>query len=74
MKRYVWLILDIDNSSDSDKVYDIINKNREELGKVYYYSRWRKYVFEPIADTFYDSKCLLEISDLIKELKKWKQR
>jgi len=34
-----------------------------ELGSVYWYSHWRKYVFAPKAGTIYDTSCLSEISD-----------
>jgi len=68
--KYVELKYDKENSSENDSVYIIVDKYDDELGRVYYYSKWRKYVFEPHESTFYDWKCLNEISDLIKELKK----
>lgn len=37
-----------------------------ELGSVKWYAYWRKYVFEPIADTVYDAGCLSKLSSFCK--------
>jgi hypothetical protein len=35
------------------------------LGRIAWYSSWRRYVFFPAADTIFDVKCLLEITGFI---------
>jgi hypothetical protein len=52
------------------KEYLIHNKKSGEcLGQIYYYSRWKQYIFEPKGNTIYSSDCLLDIATFIKELK-----
>ncbi len=44
------------------------NKTHEYLGTINWYSGWRRYVYHPADDTFYDEKCLKEITIYIKGL------
>jgi hypothetical protein len=37
------------------------------LGRIAWYSRWRKYVFEPSALTIYEETCMRDISQFIEE-------
>ena len=61
--------LDVGNSTDVDKVYDVLNHKDEELGKVYFNSDWNKWVFAPIYDSYFDAECLSRIVQRLLELK-----
>lgn len=37
------------------------------LGRIAWYARWRKYVFEPTANTIYEETCMRDISQFIEE-------
>lgn len=40
-------------------------KDASDLGRVSWFSAWRRYVFSPAAWTVYDANCLREIADLV---------
>ena len=51
------------------KTFDVIGAGSGEiLGRVRWYSHWRKYVFYPQAGCLFDSQCLGEIRAKIDEL------
>ena len=37
------------------------------LGQIKWFSRWRKYVFEPSVNTIYEETCMRDISQFIEE-------
>lgn len=37
------------------------------LGRVSWWSQWRRYCFHPFLDTLYDPKCLREIADFVEQ-------
>jgi hypothetical protein len=37
------------------------------LGRIQWFSRWRKYVYEPSAGTLYEETCMREISEFIEQ-------
>jgi hypothetical protein len=37
------------------------------LGEIKWFGRWRKYVFEPAANTIYEETCMRDISQFIEE-------
>jgi hypothetical protein len=39
------------------------------LGSIYYYPKWKEYVFYPNDDTIWSSGCMQEIIDFIKTIK-----
>lgn len=59
-KEFVEIIRDEDEKQEY--VADVENKSRQNLGKIYYKSNWRKFVFEVEGVTF-DTKCLSEIAN-----------
>ena len=42
-------------------VYEVQNKSGERLGGIMFYPAWRKFVFNPAADTLFDANCLSDI-------------
>ena len=44
------------------------NKSKIELGQVEYYSLWSQYCYFPMAKAVYNSGCLDDISDFLKQL------
>jgi hypothetical protein len=53
----------------SDKTYIVFNKHsKEDIGRIYFYSAWKKYVFEPDSRTIYDKECLNDISLFIRTI------
>lgn len=51
--------------SESGKTNVLAVRDRAggELGLIRWYGPWRKYTFEPQADTVFDAACLREIAD-----------
>ncbi len=46
-----------------------------EISYVYFYPKWRKYVFEPLPDTVYEEVCMREIAQFIEDqTKRWRTR
>lgn len=51
-------------------VYSVSSKyDQSLLGTVFWYGRWRQYVFQPILDTLWNEKCILEVYRFIHKLK-----
>lgn len=51
-------------------IYEVLPKGaglQLRLGVIKWFGRWRKYVFEPYAETVYEETCLREISQFIEE-------
>jgi hypothetical protein len=53
---------------DKDGYYAVYNKKDMNLGVIEYYANWKKYVFCPRADTFYDSTCVQDLTNILKHL------
>lgn len=47
------------------KVFSVKSKQGDLLGKITWFSNWRKYTFWPEHSTIFDTKCLLEIVSFI---------
>ena len=45
-------------------VYDVVNKNDENLGQIYLSRDWNKYVFE-IGGVYFDRDCLNQIAGML---------
>ncbi len=58
----------IEKDPEDDVWYIISKKNGDVLGEVYVSAKWNVFVFEPYPDTFFDSKCLETISNMLREL------
>jgi hypothetical protein len=43
------------------------DENSTVLGTISWFSRWRKYAFDPLAKTVYEEVCLREIAQFIEE-------
>ena len=57
------------NDEKKTQTFAVINtKHQCELGRIQWYSGWRRYVFMPHDDTLYDSNCLTEIVHFITKL------
>jgi hypothetical protein len=47
--------------------YEVLSKDNVILGTITWFSRWRKYAFNPLPDTTYEETCLREIAQFIEE-------
>jgi len=55
------------------KTYDVIvtnKKTHENLVKIYWYGAWRNYVVDFYKQVIFDEKCLEELTNYLKQLKK----
>lgn len=71
MKSYVNFIQDKDETQEL--VFDVENKSGEHLGRIYYYSKWRKFIFASDS-CFYDSDCMNQIGSYLLWLTDTKKR
>jgi hypothetical protein len=57
----------LEGTKKEPEVIEVINHRGEFLGEIYYKGRWKKWIFQPDMETFYDASCLLEV---VKQLNK----
>jgi hypothetical protein len=71
-KKETKYLIFIKYSSGHKKTYDIVihNKNEEKVGNIWFKNTWRTYIFEPMDDMIFDTKCLKDIYDYIELLNK----
>ena len=69
-KAHGFVKFEKDKDEPGESVYDVFNKKDDELGKIMWHHRWKKHVFEPYMDTYFDNKCLTQISEFLIELDK----
>ncbi len=50
------------------KVFTVQSVHGGTLGRIIWYSQWRRYTLQPAAATVWDSSCLLEVRDFIDRL------
>ena len=50
-------------------IYHVLPKDdmHGRLGRVIWFARWRKYVFEPEPETVYEETCLREIAEFVEQ-------
>ena len=49
--------------------YILVNKKEgEKVGEIYYHVSWRKWVFEPESASYFDTECLNDIVDWLKDI------
>jgi hypothetical protein len=66
------LIFNIREIKSKTNVYDVIsNYDKSLLGKIYWHSPWRQYVFEPNREvpTIWSDDCLLDLFNFLHKLK-----
>jgi len=58
------------------EIWNCINtKSGFLLGQISYYPNWRKYIFSPgPGPSIFDSECLLDIADFIKNMNEGKKK
>lgn len=62
----------IENNSDGTSTFAIYNNVTGEcIGTIQWYDEWRKYCFYPDDGTVWETECLKEVIDYIKELMKY---
>ena len=59
--KHLWV------KKDGDK-FLVIDKRNELLGKITYYARWKRFIFEPDMGTFYSSDCMIPLGEFTKKL------
>lgn len=50
------------------KEFIVESKRHDVLGKIVYYARWKRFIFEPDVDTFYSSDCGIPLFEFISKL------
>jgi hypothetical protein len=50
------------------KRFNVLNREKVFLGRVFFKPQWRKYVFEPHAICVFDDICLKEIQEFLYSL------
>lgn len=56
-------------SNKKTLTYEVVSKEGAgSLGVIKWYAPWRKYSFFPNPDTLYETRCLTDIVDFIKQL------
>jgi hypothetical protein len=51
------------------KMVGVVNIHHdEEIGEIKWFGRWRQYCFYPSSNTIWNTECLKEIYDIIKDL------
>lgn len=50
------------------KVFSVTNLSGDNLALVKWHAGWRKYTFQPVEYTIFDSSCLKEITEYIDKL------
>jgi hypothetical protein len=53
-----------------DKYFDVINKKRDFLGRLVYFGKWKKWVWQQDEDIIMSDDCLQEIVDFLISIKK----
>lgn len=63
MSKFLEFVRSGDEFIVRNKLYNLT------LGRIYFFSKWRKFVFEPERDTFYDVSCLGDVVDFMNTLR-----
>lgn len=50
------------------RIIGVGNNSGEKLALIKWSTGWRRYVFHPMPETVYDTKCMNEIMDFIEQL------
>lgn len=59
---------------DNGTSISVTNKQHNDLlGSVYYYGRWKRYIFDSAYETIFSDDCLDDISKVLKECNKAKE-
>ena len=63
------------NKGRKTEIFDVLSlQNGTNLGVIGFYAHWRKFIFQPQADTIFDAHCLDEISEFTrKQTQRWKE-
>ena len=51
-----------------EDLIEVRNKKGDYLGTIRYAPKWKKFAFNPDKDTYFDSICLIGISDKLREM------
>lgn len=67
MKKYKFITIKGAGEFNNKPLYQIVNnKSNSVLGSLYYYKRWKQYVFTQYDDSvIFNKDCLLNIVDFI---------
>lgn len=73
-KEYISFHLNHAKSTEKTKAFNVRGRTSQVyLGLIKFRPQWRKYVFEPEANTVYDHKCLVEIASFCEDqTKEWR--
>jgi hypothetical protein len=65
-----WIEFKVIAEKPKTKIYKVLSLyDNTELGAIYWYGKWRQYVFEPNAETVWSDECLKELYDFLYKLK-----
>jgi hypothetical protein len=63
------------SESGRTRIVNVFNATSGQfLGNLHWAAGWRRYVFHPIGDTYYDAGCLTEIVTYIGQLMQTRKR
>lgn len=67
MKDYVEFV--VAEKKPKTNVYSVLSKNNGDiLGRIYWYSPWRQYIFHPAPQSIWSRGCLKQVMDFIQKL------
>jgi hypothetical protein len=56
------------SSSGKTNIYEVHAKSGAFIGITKWQASWRRYVFHPLNNTFFDAECLLDISKFLTKI------
>lgn len=67
--KYLQFVRNHTKETGSTQVWDILNTDQIMIGRIGWYSQWRRYVFGPMGqNVMFDKDCLLDIIKAIDKL------
>lgn len=63
-----WIDIVEQKSTGKTKVFTVVSKEEDMLGRIKWFGRWRKYAFFPENGTIYETDCLEDIASFLRDL------
>ena len=67
-KAHKYVTFERDKDEPHEFVYTVYNKKGQDLGKIFFRSKWNRHIFEAYEGTFFDWECMKQISEFLHEL------
>lgn len=63
-----YLYFNLVGDTGKTKKFEVYNNLKGvQIGVISFYPMWRKYIYKPLPDTFYDAGCLKEIAKFLED-------